>query len=114
MYNSAEHEPLWSGEGIFGARHVEDAQYKKLSETQIDAPTYSAPTAQGWRHCFHSSERTSGLRSLTVYYDRCQTNRGSGVGLRVLTVQPIQHETQTEHLCEAAKGLKGGSGYKVL
>lgn len=39
---------------------------------------------------------------------RCQTNRGSGVRPWVVTVQPIQRETQTEHLCVAAKGLRGG------
>lgn len=71
-------------------------------------PSGLTQNAQGWKHCFQSSERiVSALRSdaLPIYRDQCQANRGSGFTPLVVTGQCIQHETQTEHLCVAAKGL---------
>lgn len=98
---------FWCNESIPGAFHMQEIHKAKRNPKQM--------FHQAWPKIFKDSSivftaqrgRCGSDRSLYAV-SRCQTNRGSGVRPWVVTVQPIQRETQTEHLCVAAKGLRGG------
>ena len=51
--------------------------------------------------CFHSTGEDAAEE--IALYTVTGVNK-QRVGFQVVTVQPIQRETQTEHLCVAAKG----------
>lgn len=74
-----------------------------------DVPEWLDPKCSRMEALFSKLRKdiVSALRSdaLPIYRDQCQANRGSGFTPLVVTGQCIQHETQTERLCVAAKGL---------